>query len=218
MGHGIDALFRLDATFFLHGVTCMQSYWFRSKPTTPSLKLQDDTDALVTEYNQYVWPQYKAFMSNEVQWIGSVAKCVEPIGVAQTVYTAVNQFGTIIGESLPSFNAGVLSLYSAYPGRSTHGRLYLPGIPEAEHQGGNLSNAQVVRMKNIADILLQHYSETGSSTKWWGGVFSRKNGAVRLPGPPPYIHYSPLAHLPWTRAVVNARVGTQRHRKPGRGM
>jgi hypothetical protein len=216
-GHGYDALYRLAVTFYVHGVNCMNVFWLRSKPTTDSPTLQFECDNIESDWRVQIWPVYKLALSNECANIAAVVQCMNPPGLAMTVASYVGQTGTIASESLPSFNASVLSMYTAYPGRRTHGRVYVPGIPESETSGSVVITAQATRLANIAAILINRWGNAGSSLRVMGGVYSRKNGVTINPGPPPFLSYSPLALVPWTRAIVNTRVRTERHRMQGRG-
>lgn len=218
MAGGVDALIRLNVTFYLHGVNCLQSFWLRTKPTSPAGTFKAETDKACEEFRVYIWPKYQLFCTSELQFIASVATMLSPLNAAQTVEAFTTLFGTVAGEALPSHNAAVLSLYSAYPGRRVHGRLYVPAVPESQTALSVISNTHTAKLKDIGDAMLAKWGETGTSPYFWGGVYSRKNGVVRLPGPPPYLTYSPLAHVPWTRCVANSRVKTQRHRLLGRGV
>jgi hypothetical protein len=217
MGHGIDALYRMTVFIYLNSVQCQQQFWFRSKPTTPAPNIQTECDTIAADWRTYIRPKYQAFMTGECQMTGSITTCLNPDSLAQTVETYSLIFGSAAGDALPPHDAGILSLYSGYPGRRTHGRLYIPGVPEGQTAQGNLSTAWQTKLDDIGFTLLQHYGETGTFAYAWGGVYSRKNGAVRIPTPFPHYTYSPLAHLPWRRYVANLRVATQRHRKLGRG-
>lgn len=218
MGHGIDALYRLNVTIAQNSVNCLQSFWFRSKPTTPAASLQIECDTICQQWRTFIRPKYQAFMTGECQLLAAVCTCLTPPSLAQTIETYSLIFGSAAGEALPPHDAGVVSLYSAFPGRRCHGRLYIPGVPEGQHLQGNLTTAWQTKLDDIGFALVAQFGETGTSSYVWGGVYSRKNGATRLPGPPPFISYSPLGHLPWKRYVANLRVATQRHRKLGRGI
>jgi hypothetical protein len=216
--HGIDALYRLTISFSLHGVVCQNVWWLRSKETSTSPSLQNDCDNIESDWRVQFWPLYKLCCSNELVNTGAVVQCMNPLNQAMTVASYVNQTGSTVGESLPAFCASVIGLYTRYPGRRTHGRVYVPGVPEAEHSASQVTNAQLTKLANLAALFVNRWGENGSSLTVRGGVFSRKNGVVRNPGPPPYLTYSPLAHVPWTRTVINSRVRTERHRMQGRGI
>lgn len=218
MPGGIDALFRMNATFFVEGQNCVQSFWARSKPNDPLPTLFAVCDRLIFDFEVGIYPRYKQLQTISTQLVGVVATCLNPPGVAQSVKGYIGEFGFVSGDAMPPHDAAVLSLYTRYPGRRVHGRLYIPGIGETMQAGGILTASAKTSLKNLGDWLLGEFGEGGSSPYYWMGVYSRKNGAVRQLGPPPYISYSPLAHIPWWRHVANERLGTQRHRKIGRGV
>jgi hypothetical protein len=216
--HGIDALYRAVVSFTLHGVVCENIFWLRSKETSTSPSLQNDCDQIESDWRVQFWPLYKLCCSAELTNTGIQIQCVSPLNAAQTIASYVAQVGSTAGESLPSHCATVVSLYGRIPGRRTHGRLYMPGVPEVEHNQSVITNAQLTKVTTFAAKLISFWGETGSSLVVRGGVFSRANGVVRNPGPPVFLSYSPLAHVPWTRAVINSLVRTERHRMRGRGI
>jgi hypothetical protein len=217
MPGGIDALFRLNVTFYVEGQNCQQSFWARSKPADPLPNLFAACDQLITDFEIGVNGRYKQLQTTSTQLIGAVATCLSPAGSAQSVKGYTTEFGFVTGDAMPPHDAAVLSLYTRYPGRRTHGRLYIPGIGESMQAGGVLNAGAKSSLKNLGDWLVGQFGEGGSSPYYWWGVYSRKNGATRHPGPPPFISYSPLTHIPWYRHVPQERLGTQRHRKIGRG-
>jgi hypothetical protein len=215
---GIDALHRLNVTFYLHGVNCLNTFYLRSKPNSQSTSLKDETERIISDWKVIIWPVYKLALSNECGMIAAVCTTINPLGVAQTVASYVGENGTIASQSLPSMCASVISLYSAVPGRRTHGRLYVPGVPETESDSGVIGTTQSVRVANIATSLINRWGDNGSSPSVMGGVYSKANGVTRQPGPPPYLTYRTDTHYPWTRAIVNTVIRTQRHRMRGRGI
>lgn len=218
MPGGIDALFRLNITSIYRGVQMINSFWARSKPTDPLGTLPAVTDKLIFDFEANILPRMKLCCTQSTQFFGAVAVCLNPLAAAQTVKSWTTEFGAVLGEGLPPHDATVLSLYTAYPGRRVHGRLYIGGIPETAQDGGEITAGHVANVKNMADMLMSLFGEGGSSPNYWWGVYSRANGRVRQPGPPPYFTYDPLAHIPWKRYVIQNRIGTQRHRKLGRGI
>lgn len=218
MANGVDALIRLTVSFTYHGVTCQNLFWLRTKETSPAGTFKVETDKAVEEWRVYIWPKYQAFCVGELRHVQSVATMVQPLNSAQTIEAPSAAFASVVGEGLPSTNAAVLSLYTPYPGRRVHGRLYIPAVPESQSASSVLLSAHLSKLKDIGDALIAKWGEVGTSPYFWMGIFSRKNGAVRQPGPPPFISYSPLSCVPITRVVANEVIGTQRHRKKGRGI
>jgi hypothetical protein len=219
MPGGIDALARLNVTFYVAGQNCQQSYWIRAKPTDPLANLFVWCDKICDDWRTNIWPRYAQLQPGTVQLIGSVCTVLNPRLTAQSVRAYTTDFGLAVGECLPPHDAAVLSLYTRFAGRRVHGRLYIPGISESLQDSGTLTAAGKTALKNLGDTIIGQYGDvTGASPNYWGGVYSRANGATRNPGPPPFIDYSPLTHVPWIRHVPNERLGTNRHRKIGRGV
>lgn len=218
MPGGVDMLTRLNVTYQSCGQTCLWSIFARSKPADPLPNALAVTDKLITDFEVWIMGRMKQFMASDTQFIGAVATTLNPRGAAQSVKGYTTDFGNVAGDVLPPHDAAVLSLYTPFPGRRTHGRMYFGGVPESLQNQGVLTAAAKTSIKNLADILIGTFGWDGTSPNYWWGVYSRKNGAIREPGPPPFISYSPLTHIPWSRYTVNERLGTQRHRKLGRGI
>lgn len=217
MPGGIDALARLNVTWLVQGQNCQQSFWARAKPADPLPDLFAFCDKLISDFEIGIQGRYAQLQTTDVQCIGAVATVLNPRLTAQSVKGYTTSFGFVTGDPMPPHDAAVLSLYTRYAGRRVHGRLYIPGIGESMQSGGTLTAAAKTSLKNLGDWLVGQFGEGGSSPNYWYGVYSRANGARREVGPPPYISYSPLTHVPWYRHVPQERLGTQRHRKIGRG-
>lgn len=217
MPAGADGLLRLTAFYTFQSQNMQHNFWARVKESDPSPTWQAVCDHLITDFIAGIWPRMKQLMVTGVKLTSTQALTMHPRGTAQSLAGYTTEFGSVAGEGLPPHDAAVLSLYTDYPGRRTHGRLYISGIGESMQTNGELTSGAEFSMKNLGDHLVGSYGESGTSPYYWMGVYSRANGAVRLPGPPPFISYSPLTLIPWARHVPNKVLGTQRHRKIGRG-
>jgi hypothetical protein len=193
------------------------NFWARVRETDPSPTWQAVCDHMITDYIVGVWPRIKQVCVSSLQLIGTQAMTMNPRGTAQSLMGYTAEFGSLAGEGLPPHDAAVLSLYTDYPGRRTHGRMYISGIAESIQTDGILSASAKTSLKNLGDWLTGQFGTLGTSPYYWWGVYSRANGAVRHLGPPPYISYGNEYLIPWSRHVVNEVIGTQRHRKIGRG-
>lgn len=200
------------------GVTMMNQFWFRSKETDPLTTFQAVTDKIIFDFDLGIWARMKQVMCSSAQLVSATALMLTPPGVAQTIKSYTTDFGSVAGDGLPPHDAGLLSLYTGYPGRRVHGRLYIGAVPESQHNQGEMDSTYQFSMKNFGDWLVGQFGESGTSPNYWMVIYSRKNGRSRQPGPPPFYSYSPLAGVPIKKHVVNVRVATQRHRKLGRGM
>lgn len=218
MPGGADALFRLNITYVVNGQNCINSFFARSKPGDPLPNFSAVCDQLITDYELWIQPGMRGIQTTTTQHIGAVALCLNPPGVAQSVkgYTAV--FGLVGGDTLPPHDAAVLSWYTRFPGRRVHGRHYFGGFPESMQNSGVIDANGKQMIKNLADTLLGRFGDNGTSPYYWFGVYSRANGVTRDPGPPPHLNWSVLTHVPWSRFTVNEVLGTQRHRRIGRGV
>jgi hypothetical protein len=214
---GADGILRLISYYSYKNQTMTNSFWARPKPDDPSPTWQAICDHMSNDFVIGVWPRMKQFMSSSVQLIATQTQVLTG-GAAMTIGSYTTEFGNVSGDALPPHDAVVLSLYTQYPGRRVHGRQYLPGVPESLQNQGELTDPAVALVKNYGDWLIVQFGENGFSPYYWWGVYSRANGVTRQPGPPPFLSYSPLAHIPWDRHVVQRVLGTQRHRKIGRGM
>jgi hypothetical protein len=218
MGHGIDALFRFTATWQLYGQLCQNVWFFRAKETDVSDTLDEDVNFMLNDTKPWLLDPMLEFMSTDVQLIQTEATTVEPLGQAnaQKLWSGVG--GLRESPALPSMIAAVISTHTGFTGRRTHGRTYLCGVPSIFANQNDLTSTGLTRLVDVATSWGNRYGRDGSSSRWWGVVFSKKNGVTRAPGPPPELHYLSLAGIPWR--YVDARQGlfTQRHRLQGRGM
>lgn len=217
MPAGADGLLRLTAYYSYRGQAMQHNFWARVKETDPSPNWQATCDHMITDYIAIVWPRIRFLTGSSFQLTGTQAMTMTPRGTAQSLMGYVNEFGAFAGEGMPPHDAAVLSLYTRYPGRRTHGRLYVSGMVEQMQNGGLLTPETKTALKNLGDTLIQNFGELGNSPYYWWGVYSRANGATRHPGPPPFIAYDPHMLIPWDRHVPSEVIGTQRHRRIGRG-
>lgn len=123
--------------------------------------------------------------------------------------------GAAAGDSEPSFVAAVVSLYTARPGRSGRGRIFIGGIPEGSTTGSLLNIETGVYPAIVATLACIATSfplrELGGAASYEWGIYSRKVGGVTKP-PFPTSGYAGI-----TRTVLRRELGTQRRRKLGRG-
>lgn len=120
-------------------------------------------------------------------------------------------------DSLPSFCAGLLSLRTGRGGRSAHGRLYLAGVPESTSGDSRIQGSSITEFAAIGDILLARYGTGGTNHKWQYGIYSRKLGDDRDPGPPPHIEHHIGGFLNVIEIIPRLEVATMRKRKLHKG-
>lgn len=123
--------------------------------------------------------------------------------------------GAASGDAEPSFVAAVASLYTAHPGRTGRGRMFIGGIPEVGTTKSllNLEGITYPAIVAFLTCIATNFprAELGAGARFEWGTYSRKDGgALKPPFPDAGFH-------PITRFVVRQELGTQRRRKLGRG-
>lgn len=132
--------------------------------------------------------------------------------LAQEVEVAPNRVGgegNDTSQPLPTFNAGVVSVRTAFSGKSRRGRFYIGGLSEANTDGNTLGALQA-RIQAYVTALLAAFTGAGSMGGWQLVVHSRKLAAV------PGTQCQDSSALV-TAMIVRAEVGTMRSRKLGHG-
>lgn len=108
--------------------------------------------------------------------------------------------------TLPNNVAGVISLRTANRGRSGRGRMYIPGIPDTmQASPTTLTNVFVAGMVDAAIKLDDYFNPLGFQP---GVISKRHNKQDRVTG----------LFQPFTSAVVDNRIDSQRRRLEGRGI
>lgn len=207
-----SALYKYVITYRYQGQDVQNVLWFMTKPTSPKTDVKAELEAIMTEVSSWFTLNVVLFANAGLEVKTAVGQVMNGPQPYQAILNYQNTFGQIAGDGLPAHDAAVISLYTPFHGRSLHGRIYIPAISEADHAGGNLTSAATTRLNKIASDYLTRFGENGTSSFIWGGVFSRKNGVVRMPGPPPFLSYNYLGFNPATRTVATSLVRTQRHR------
>lgn len=122
--------------------------------------------------------------------------------------------GALTTDSLPTFNAALVSIRSAEGGRSKRGRMFLAGIPEAATIGSrfNLTGATWLAIVAFVNCVVTEFvtnAELGSD-QFHLGIYSRKIGGASFP-------YNLSGFTPAVNLNPVALVATMRSRKVGRG-
>lgn len=87
--------------------------------------------------------------------------------------TTVNSPGTIAGQSLPGFNAMVISKRSGVRGRWAQGRCYINGIPESGSDGNELSAGQLALLAALATDLNTAVVTAAAANNYVPSIFSQ---------------------------------------------
>lgn len=123
--------------------------------------------------------------------------------------------GANTGDSEPSFVAAVISLYTAHPGRTGHGRSYIGGVPESDTTGSliNIESPLWAALAATVACIVAAFParELGGAASYEWGIYSRKDGGVTKP-PYPVTGYHAI-----TAAIPKRELGTMRSRKLGHG-
>jgi hypothetical protein len=213
-----DILMRYVLTGVVWGQVTETTLWLRSKPTADTSDMLAYLTAIVSDFEVFLLPSIKAVASVDWQITQAQIEVLAGSLEYQVIQNYTNVYGQRSPDSLPTHDAQLLSLYTEFHGRRTHGRLYFPAIPEDQQIGGRLGDAQLDRLQTIGTLMVSRYGLVSNNAFCWICVFSRKNGVQRVAGPPPRLAYDPLAALPITRTVAQRNIATQRHRKIGRGI
>lgn len=160
---------------------------------------------------------YRAIFKNtdtpvDVITAAHVCGAVPLRALAQEVEVAPNRAGSEGNDSsqpLPTFNAAVVSVRTAYSGKSRRGRFYIGGLSEANTDGNVLGSLQA-RIQAYVTALMANFSGANAAGGWSLVVHSRKLAAV------PGTQCQDSSALV-TAMIVRNEVGTMRSRKAGHG-
>lgn len=122
--------------------------------------------------------------------------------------------GTLIGDSLPSFCAALLSIRTAQGGRSKRGRMFLAGLPETASTQSNIGTGTPTwaAILAFAACLVDKFidnPELGTG-RYALGIYSRLIGGSAFP-------YGAGGFTPAVSVNAVNLVATMRSRKVGRG-
>lgn len=125
-----------------------------------------------------------------------------------------SEIGALTTDSLPTFNAALVSIRTAEGGRSKRGRMFLAGIPESATVGSGfeLTGATWLAIVAFVGCLVDKFVDNAElgSDRFALGVYSRKLGGQAFP-------YGAAGFTPAVSLNPVALVATMRSRKVGRG-
>lgn len=144
-----------------------------------------------------------------------VWKRVYPVLSAEFITVPdVAAIGALSTDSLPTFNAALISIRTNLGGKSHRGRMFLAGIPESATIGSrfDLTNATWLAIIAFAACVATKFieNEPVGSDQFKLGVYSRKLGGSTFP-------YNPVGFTPAISLGSVALVATMRSRKVGHG-
>lgn len=122
--------------------------------------------------------------------------------------------GILTTDSLPTFNAALISIRTAQGGRSKRGRMYLAGIPESGTVGSrfDVTGPTWLAIVAFANCLVQKFitNEPIGTDQFKLGVYSRKLGGSTFP-------YQAVGFTAAESLDPVSLVATMRSRKVGHG-
>lgn len=115
-------------------------------------------------------------LSNEWRCIELRGKQIFPNATDEAIIPAEpTDIGGINNESLPSFNAGLISIKTGAAGRRNRGRFYIAGIPETGQNGSRLTTGELALLVAFATCLANKFIIANNTFPATLGVLSRKN-------------------------------------------
>lgn len=164
-----------------------------------------------------VQPLLDAATSAEVNWNEILVSDVETTGSEQVVMSLTQPHpGLVTGECLPNQAAVVLGLRTGTKGGRHRGRMYIPGISEANHSLGRVTGSQLAAIQALGAGLITNYGPTGGDPAWRIQIYSPEDTT-----PPPVKPFKPRVGTIKTqvRSVdVDDLIASQRRRRPGTGI
>lgn len=210
-------LYKIKIIGELHGQATETSFWFKGADTSTWTTVQNELASLRADFLTNIVPAYKLFCNQN--WSAKTMLSIQMTSVPGIfIDDVLTGGGTQTGDSLPSFCAGLLSLRTGLTGRSRVGRIYVPGVSEDLSSNSRLEGAYTSVLQSLGSTLLARYGPSGSFAHCRIGVFSRKLGAVRNPGPPPSISYNLSGWTQVTSFIARNEVATMRKRKLAHGI
>lgn len=209
----IGELVQVTPRYIIEGQQCENVLYFQC--------VVEDTDMLahlLLLIAQCIITHLLPALGANVELESVVGKIVGPAVGGQAEWTpgvGDTIVGAATGDSEPSFVAAILSLRTARPGKSGHGRMYIGGIAERDTTGSliNLETPLWAALAAFVACLISTFPqrELGSAANYEWGIYSRKVGAVTKP-PYPLTGYAAI-----TQVIRRRELGTMRSRKLGHG-
>lgn len=210
-------LYRVKLIGEIHGQATETAFHFTTSENSGQSSYYTELLETMQHFQTNMLPIIQAFCCQE--WVAKTLIGVTLIPKAE-VFIEIripNGTGFQPDNSLPSFNAGLLSLRTGAGGRSRIGRLYIPGVAEGLSSASRLEGQYLGLLSNIGAKLTQFYGTSGSYPWIRYGVFSRKLGVTRVLSPLPTLNYNIAGFKIVTSTVARPEIATQRRRKLARG-
>lgn len=205
-------LWHLTLFYELHGQQCQNGFYFSNRQSLHDQETWIDsaTSTLANHFYNFAYPKFKAFQNQEVHYQGIIVTTLNPqFGKMHELTISVGA-GEQPDESLPSSISAILSCRTGFGGKSSRGRIYIPGVSENDHEGSELDPDSFTALHDIGNELSSLYGSSGSQGILAHVIYSKKigysNGIYNVSGIKQITHYIP-------RRVL----GTNRHRLKGKG-
>lgn len=210
-------LYRIKLIGEVHGQATETAFHFQTSDVNVQPSYEVELRETMEDFIQYILPKVQAFCSQ--QWSAKTLVGVTLIP-RESVFIETripNGAGFQSDDSLPSHDAGLLSLRTGKGGRSRIGRLYLPGVSENLSSTSRLEGQYLGLLSDFGSTLTQRYGLNGAYPYIRYGVFSRKLGVTRVLLPTPHLIYSHNGFTIVRNTVARPEIATQRRRKLARG-
>lgn len=161
-------IFLLRLRYELHGQQCENGYWFAAAATcgTGWTDAQEELTQLILQFKNTVYLKIKNFSSNQVHFIQIDGATKKPAEGPISTYLLSPATGDQTFESLPGFNAAVLTLRDGFGGRRHRGRSYYAGIPEEQTEGGILQPDAYNALIDIGIELMTRFGPFATLPCW----------------------------------------------------
>lgn len=207
-----SVLWRLTHFQRLHNQEVQNLYHFQNKTEiVDEQDLIDHTNALPGEFAGAPTDNLRIFQSSQLSWTKLVINTIVPhLGpVSEAIFESTT--GAQANDSLPSYCAAVVTLRSAFAGRSAHGRLYIAGVPEDLSSQSQLDGTHYATLQQWCDDMRDWFNPLTGSQRYEWMLYSRKVGRHGLPID------SMLGAIRLQSVLARRNLGTQRHRLLGHG-
>jgi len=201
--YGLDSVARLTVYYRLHGQICLNQMDFLvvEVPTTP---VNSGAESLVTAAEGGGLRDMISLLSDELEVGGATVRAIDdPLSWVEEFPLSI-ETGGATGQALPSHDAVVVRKIAEHAGRSSRGRIFLPGIREEDTEESLIS----VDLRNGLTVAANGLMSLDIVDNGWTfhGVIT--NGPLG----------DPFATRIIAACSVDRIVHTQRRRTPGIGI
>jgi hypothetical protein len=208
----IDHVYRLSTRGRLRGSRVQFGVHFHQPTSTGS------PSELAADWLAHIFTLVTPATSAEVNWENIVVSDVTTDLPGDEQYElAIPQPspGTVSGDCLPGQNSMLISFKTGAKGRRTRGRIFVPGVSEANTANGILTGAQLTALQALGQGIVDRYGPGGTQPNYRVVIHSPPTPPFK-PKPAPPVHTDVLI-TPVRTATADEVVRTQRRRAIGVG-